>query len=447
MDINQLLGTQFPFLSKSILKTRISWSIRLRWLAIVGFLTASSVVNNALNLALPIYKIGYVLLALTFFNISYFIIHKYIKKFTLFYELLFLSLHILIDLIFLTLLIHLSGGVENPVYLFYIFHIVLGSIVLPRWYPYIIATFVVFLFSGLVFFEYSGLIPHYCIFNTNVHSNLHLSVLIVLLLAITLYITTYICTTFMRIFRSIKRELDGMNQKLIEADMQKTQFYRFTSHELKSPIIAIKSSVDGIISAYGSRIEERPLKVLNRVSLRAAQMLNILKELLELSQNRNGREKTSKDTIHLNTMLAEIIEGESSNAEQMGIEISYKKDETIPTILGNENDFHKVFGNLISNAVRYNKPNGRVNVTTELNTNGKIEINISDTGIGIAEKDVTQIFNEFYRSENAKQSVSFGTGLGLSIVKQIVENYQGSIYVQSRLNKGTTFTIWLPVKE
>ncbi len=444
MELHHILADRFPFLSIGILQSRLSWSIRLRWLAIIGFFLATLVTKYFFDLSLPFHLIWQALLLLTVVNLGYLFILKVFKEFTFFYEILFLTLHIIIDLIVLTVLIHLSGGIENPVYLFYIFHIVLSSIVLPRWYPYIIATFVIALFSSLVYSEYSAFIPHYCVFQTNAHENIALTSLILSIFAVTIYITTYICTNFMKIFRQSKREIDVLNRKLVKADQQKTQFFQYTSHELKSPIIAIKSSLDGVIANYGDKIEERPLNVLKRASARSTQMLDIIKELLDLSRNRTLKPQVYKEKIEINKILKAVIENEKSVASSRNIQIHAEIDAQEPSLIGQVSDFEKIFSNLIGNAVRYNKENGQVTIKSKVNNKIAV-IEITDSGIGIPEKDLENIFAEFYRSENAKKIVNFGTGLGLSLVKQIIENYGGSIEVLSKLDEGTIFKIYLPL--
>ncbi len=445
MEINQILLERFPFMSLGILQSRLSWSIQLRWLAIIGFFLATLATKYFFELALPFHTIWQMLALLTAVNLIYLIVLKIFKEFTFIYEILFLTLHIFIDLILLTVLIHLSGGIENPVYLFYIFHVVLSSIVLPRWYPFVIATFVIVLFSGLVYGEYTQLIPHYCVFNTDIHENVALTSLVISIFTVTVYMTTYICSTFMKIFRQSKREIDVLNRKLVKADQQKTQFFQYTSHELKSPIVAIKSSVDGVIASYQDKMEQRPLNILKRVSIRSAQMLNILKELLELSRNRTLAPQIYSEKVEVHKIIKESIEKETSTAELKNITISLDLDEINPIVIGKTSDFEKIFVNLISNAVRYNRENGEVFVSSKLNKNNTLRIEIRDTGIGVPRKDLDNIFAEFYRSENAKKIINFGTGLGLSIVKQVVENYFGSIEVFSEVGKGTNFIIYLPL--
>ena len=106
-------------------------------------------------------------------------------------------------------------------------------------------------------------------------------------------------------------------------------------------------------------------------------------------------------------------------------------------------DFRILVNNLISNAVNYTNHKGQVTIGSDINENCVV-FEVEDSGIGIPKKDIEKIFSEFYRSDNAKKIVNFGTGLGLSIVKQIVENYDGKIEIQSEVNKGTKFLVFIP---
>ena len=444
MDINALLADRFPFLNITLLQARIAWSIRLRWLAVIGFFLATFSANYLLDLPLPYDHIWKVLLVLFLLNLIYYVILKVVKEFSFFAELVFLTLHILIDLVILTYLVHLTGGIENPIYLFYIFHVVLSSILLPRWIPYIIATIVVALFSTLVYLEYSKILYHYSVFESASHQNEVLNYLTLIIFTITVYVSSYICTNFMRIFRESKREIDHLYKQLSQADKQKTQFFTYASHELKAPIIAIKSSIDGVLANYYKSLEERPLNVLKRASARSNQMLNIIKELLELTRNRSLLPKNNYEKIDVNKILNDIIQNEYVTALEQNITIETDFEKTDPLVFGKADDFLKVFGNLITNAIRYNKLNGSVFVTSKIK-DGKLNIEIKDTGIGIESTDLSKVFSEFYRAENAKKLINFGTGLGLSLVKQIIDNYGGEIKAESELEKGTAFQVILPL--
>lgn len=437
---------KFPFLNLIILQSRISWSIRLRWLAVSGYFAATLVTKHIFNIQLPYQTIWFILGVLAAINGIYLLIFKIRKEFSFRGEIIFLQFHIIIDLLFLTALIHFSGGIENPIWLFYAFHVVLSSILFPDKSPVLITTLVVFLFATLVSFEYIALLPHYCIHEMHVHDNPLLIYLTIMIFTITVYMTMYICMSFMYTFRNVKRQIDQQNQQLIEADKQKSQFFRFTSHELKSPVIAVKSSIDSVLKNFSSQLDERIISLLDRASVRSAQMLEIIKELLELSKNRSRVMDEPGSEVNLSQLINEIVEEQQILADDKNIEVRVILPDNNIIIYGHNSDFKEIILNLLTNAIRYTGQNGSIELRVK-SLEDSVSINIKDTGIGITEDDLPNIFKEFYRTENAKQELQIGTGLGLSIVKQIVDNYKGRIEVTSELNVGTEFNIIFPIKK
>lgn len=435
-----------PFLTTVILHSRLTWSIRLRWLAVFSFFIASWLSKTFFELPVNYEEMWITLSILAGINIIHFIILRLFKEISLMTEIVLLSIHIIIDLIFLTQLVHLTGGIENPIYLFYVFHVVLSSILFPRWLPLVFATIASMLFSGLVFAEAFGLIHHHNVFSHDLHSNTILVSLVVIVFVITVYVTAYICMTFMTIYRESKRIIDAQNQKLIEADKQKSQFFQFASHELKSPIVALKSTIDALLKSYYDKMDNKVLDSLKRASNRAGQMLEIIKELLELSKSPDSYRAEGMEELHINTLIREIIATELPSAQHKNIKLI---DELSPEtekikVKYKKTDLIRVFNNLISNAINYTRSQGSVKVKTRVE-NDYYEFVVEDTGIGIKEEDLPKIFSEFYRGENAKKAVSYGTGLGLSLVKNIVDNYGGKISVDSEIEKGTTVKILLPL--
>lgn len=440
-----LLAIKFPFLTAVMLQSRISWSIRLRWLAIFGYFLATFVVSKSLNLELPYTEIWTALAVLGGINILYYIFCRFLKNVSLLPEMAILSVHIIIDLIFLTILVHYSGGIENPVYLFYVFHVVISSIIFPGWIPLVFASLAVSMFVWLVFNEYLGYITHYCVFNSTLHDNDILIPLILIVFVITVYVTAYICMTFMGIYRDSKRIIDEQNERLVKADQQKSQFFRFASHELKSPIISIKTSLDGILKTFSGSIDPKAVNLLRRASSRSEQMLEIIKELLELSRDRTVISASQKKLVLLDALIGDICEQERHLADEKQIEMINQLEAVQFEISGDPQDFQKIFSNLVSNAIRYTPEKGKVWISTKLENNSYI-FQVRDTGIGIAEQDLKEVFSEFYRSENAKKMVTYGTGLGLSLVKKLVEHHKGQVKVESDVGKGTAFTVSFPTK-
>ena len=138
----EILSEKFPFLNTSLLQSRLLWSVRLRWLAIFGFFGASYLIREYYNPPLPFETTWFILAVLGLINILYYLPIRFIKQITLSSEFFFLHLHIIIDIAFLTLLIHYSGGVENPIYFFFIFHIILSSILFQPRTAYLYATII-----------------------------------------------------------------------------------------------------------------------------------------------------------------------------------------------------------------------------------------------------------------------------------------------------------------
>ncbi len=445
MKLNYYSLDRFPFLNTVILKSRLAWSIRLRWLAVTGYFLATIITEVFFKISLPYEKIWIVLISLAILNLLYQVLFWIIKELSFTSEIIILHIHIIIDLICLTLIVHFSGGIENPIYLFYIFHIVISSILFSRYSPFMIATLVIILFYSLVYLEFNEIIPHYCLYEISIHNSQLAVILILIVFFITVYVTEYICTAFMRIYRDSKRIIDKQNKQLIEADKNKTRFFQFASHELKAPVIAIKSTLDGVTKSFHDSLDPKVLDLLKRASMRSAQLLTILKELLELSQKRNVKPILENEPININKTLDETIEREKTSAEQKNIKLNLNLTNDRVNTCGKQEDFEKVFSNIINNAIRYS-PNGSEVEITMKSENDHIIFEVKDNGIGIAEEEIPKIFEEFYRSESAKKVVNFGTGLGLSLVKQIVGNYNGTISVTSKVDHGSAFRISIPIK-
>jgi signal transduction histidine kinase len=444
VKINLFSFEWFPLLTTVILHDRISWSIRLRWLAISGFFVATLVVKYGFGLVIPYESIWLSLGILGLINVVYYIFLVTVKELSFVSELIVLHVHIIVDLAFLTLIIHYCGGVENPIYLFYVFHVVISSIMFPGLIPMFFATLVVLLFSGLIYLEYNGFITHYCVLNTGVHENEVAIYILLIIFIITVYISAYICMTFMQVYRNTKRQVDQQNKQLIETDKRKSSFFRYSSHELKSPIIAIKSSIDSILLSYSDVLDPRASNLMQRASARAAQMLEILKELLELSRNYTSRDEKTISKIDIHELLVETMAEEKPIAEQKQIEFKPVLTAKPSEIIGNRAALQQVFRNLINNAVQYSKNSGCIEIRTHTKDD-KMCVIVKDNGIGIPKSDLSRVFDEFFRAPNARQKISFGTGLGLSLVKKIIEDHHGVVEVESIEGRGTTFTIYLPL--
>jgi signal transduction histidine kinase len=216
------------------------------------------------------------------------------------------------------------------------------------------------------------------------------------------------------------------------------------AHELRAPVAAVQSYINLILTGYVTADELNP--TLSRVQDRLQEMLDLISDLLELARLKQAPEQVMAEASHQH--MAEILEEvcalfqEQAQAKEQSLQVEILAE---PTILADRDHLKQVWTNLISNAIKYTPKGGQIEVSLEADE-GKMVGTVSDSGIGIAEEDVAKLFQDFFRTDQAKASGEIGTGLGLSIVKQIVESYGGEITVTSNLGVGTRFTFVLPLE-
>jgi two-component system sensor histidine kinase/response regulator len=233
----------------------------------------------------------------------------------------------------------------------------------------------------------------------------------------------------------------GREKELLEElDRVKSAFMRKVAHELRAPIAAIESFMHSILQGYGSLETQRIMQ--ERAALRANELLQLVDDLLNLSRIKDVKIESRRQPVSLGQVLDEVLNLHGPEAE--GKKIVLEMDcTTCPPIVADPAHVKQLWTNLISNAIKYTPQGGKVTVRLSPDKGG-ITGEVRDTGIGISEQNLPRLFEEFYRTDQAKAFAQHGTGLGLSIVKQIMQEYGGEIYVKSELGRGTQFTFWLP---
>jgi two-component system, sensor histidine kinase and response regulator len=222
------------------------------------------------------------------------------------------------------------------------------------------------------------------------------------------------------------------------------QFLSVLSHELKAPLNALEGYLRMMQEKQaGDRIDDYAAAI-DRSLQRIQGMRNLIMDLLDFTKIRLERKEEKIQEVDLASVASGAIVTVQPFAIQM--EVSVKLDErSDAVIMADPDDIEIVFNNLISNAVKYNRFGGKVEVTIDSSGSEAI-IMVSDTGIGIKEDDIGNLFTEFVRIKSDKTKNIAGSGLGLSIVKKVVELYHGSINVDSVPDAGSTFTVRLPKK-
>ena len=215
------------------------------------------------------------------------------------------------------------------------------------------------------------------------------------------------------------------------------------SHELRTPVTSIKGFTETLLEgAYKDEvITHEFLTIIQKESTR---MENLVKDLLELSQIEKQDFTLTLSKVNVTEIVHTVIKMLHTALEEKNIVMTFSEEKDF-YILADEQRLIQIIVNILTNAKNYTPPNGQIRV--EINENiikNRLEIQISDTGIGIPETDLPRIFERFYRADRARSRDSGGTGLGLSIVKHLMQAHQGRIKVSSKVGEGTTFTLIFP---
>ena len=221
----------------------------------------------------------------------------------------------------------------------------------------------------------------------------------------------------------------------------RSDFIANVSHELKTPLTSIKGFVETLLEgALEDKEESR--NFLNIIQDHTDRLNNLINDLLELSHIESREIALKFEKVDLKKVFEEVILGFRSQIKKKGITVNNDLAADV-TLKADKLKLEQVIINLIDNAIKFNKENGSVSIFSE-DLGRKIKIVIEDSGQGIPEKDITRIFERFYRVDKARSRELGGTGLGLSIVKHIIELHEGEVGVESTEGLGSKFFFMLP---
>ncbi|MCF6360247.1 MAG: cell wall metabolism sensor histidine kinase WalK [Cyclobacteriaceae bacterium] len=236
-----------------------------------------------------------------------------------------------------------------------------------------------------------------------------------------------------------EKEIKRLNER---ADFR-TQFIADISHELKTPIFAAQGYVHTLLDGAVDDDEVR-YKFLKKSANSLDVLDNLVKDLLELSQIESGNVVLMNDHFDLVKLVDEIIDDFEQQAIKADISIKREKEPLASIVFADFVRTRQVIQNLVSNAIKYNLPKGEVRIKIVEN-NESVKVQISDTGIGIPNKDISQIFKRFYRVDKSRTKIKKkgSNGLGLAIVKHLLSIQNSTITVKSEVGKGSVFTFSL----
>ncbi|UCD56220.1 MAG: HAMP domain-containing histidine kinase [Candidatus Hydrogenedentota bacterium] len=216
------------------------------------------------------------------------------------------------------------------------------------------------------------------------------------------------------------------------------------AHNLRAPLDSNISTINMIRQGYMGEITEEQHKYLLRIIERSQAMIATLNELMILAETRREKRESEHVPVNLGSIVKHIEGTFRQGAVQKGVAFMVNIPENFPEIQGDPEMIEEMFENLVSNSIKYTTPGGRVGIEFSCPAEDKVQIDFTDTGIGIPRDAMPRLFTEFFRAENAREVEEIGTGLGLAIVKDIVIQHRGRITVESEAGQGTTFTVVFP---
>lgn len=243
------------------------------------------------------------------------------------------------------------------------------------------------------------------------------------------------------------QEIQQANEKLKALDKLKDEFVSLASHELRTPMTAIKSYLWMALAGKGGALNEKQKFYLDRAYNSTDRLIKLVNEMLNVSRIESGRINLEQKAIDVNVLSDDVVADVLPRAQELGIAVIVNHVSPLSLVFADENKIKEVLINLIGNSLKFTPKGGTITIGFK-QTDALVEVSVTDTGKGIAAEDIPKLFQKFGKIDNnylTAQAVQ-GTGLGLYISKAIVELHGGKIWVYSDgMDKGTTFTFSLPI--
>ncbi len=239
------------------------------------------------------------------------------------------------------------------------------------------------------------------------------------------------------------RELSAALEEIKTISKRKSDFISAVSHELRTPLTSIKGYASIVAAGKLGELPPAAKERIEKINKHSDSLTNLINNLLDISRIESGRVEMKMERIDLAAMVAEIGDMLAPPIKERGLALVLDLPEGLSPAVGDKNQIERVFINLVGNAMKFTPAGGTITVAAE-DAGEHLKVSVSDTGIGISEKDLDKVFDEFYRVDNEVNAKLKGTGLGLSLVKYIVEAHKGKLSVSSAAGKGTSFAFTLP---
>ncbi|MCB1984656.1 MAG: HAMP domain-containing histidine kinase [Burkholderiales bacterium] len=452
LPVNNINATK---LSDDILISNIRWFIIFRWgiivalilIHIVALITPDTLIqfriieeNNwplAITLVLSIANLIYI----------YALDHCKPNKFNT--PSINLWSQIIIDLICLSVVVHYLGSTATPAPFFYILHIALACIFFSTLESLLVAVIVSIMYTIvlLVEFSLSIQIPQSILIDPAIaldNKGKNHMLFWMIALDVLFFTVWYLVSRLSLVVRAHERKLEEAYKRINQAQHEKDQYAVLMTHQLKSPLDAIRSKINLIKGGYCGDVPQELKEVLLKIDRRATSMASLILDLLRLQRLKETCSCTAETKpVDIEKTIQKCIDKLTPVINTKGIDLNVSIDNFI--YRGILDQMEILLENIISNAITYSHEKGSVEITSNLDQQDqKATLTITDHGIGIENNDLPNIFNEYFYSPRAALHNKATSGIGLSIVKIAAENNNVHITVASEPGEGTSFTIIFP---
>ncbi len=227
-------------------------------------------------------------------------------------------------------------------------------------------------------------------------------------------------------------------------ERMRRDFVANVSHEMRTPVATLRALVEALMSG-ALEDAERGRRFLSDLDSESGRLAGLVEDLLTLSRLETAEFAPQPNYFPLEELIMQVQDDKRILAERYGIELDFRKQGEGIIMYGDRGLVRTAIANLVDNAVKYNRPGGRVEIAAT-SDDDDVRITVTDTGIGIPARDRQRVFERFYRVDRARSRETGGTGLGLSIVRHVAELHDGSVSVTSTEGEGSTFTLTLSLR-
>ena len=365
---------------------------------------------------------------------------------------------IALDLSALIVTVHITGGLHSPALSFFVFHMAIGTTLLPIRTMYVVASSVCLaLLAARILVAADLFRPYPPIEHISIPGGL--SGMYMAAIATSVYGVIYLTG---RVTSRLKQgslhllettmqlgektaQLEQAFMEIKEIERRKSHYMRLSAHQLRSPLGTVKTSLDVLSQGFVDPSSERGARLLSGSVERVEGLLMIVNDLLGLAKIREGQSSTPwQPNVRIDRLVEDVLASLTPFARRREVEIQTEIQEDVRLAWSAPEDLGFALENLIQNAIKYSEPPARVWVNLQVAAE-ELRIEIIDEGIGIPEELQADIFLEFVRAPNAKH-LAEGTGLGLSIANEAVSLHGGTLELKSEEGVGTTFVVTIPLE-